>query len=153
MSEKPFCYQLFEEMRTTEKIIKDIISSICAKHELSSFAAFVIGDLKRESGQTSKALASRCCVKPSNFTPFCRFLEEKGYIERKQDEKDRRAFRLYLTEEGKELACTIDKDFIAAFGANTQNGEELQQQVLDGFAAVRALVEPFTPSPSVRKEN
>ena len=74
MSEKPFCYQLFEEMRTTDRLIKDIISSICAKHELSTFAAFVIGDLKRESGQTSKALASRCCVKPSNFTPLCRFL-------------------------------------------------------------------------------
>lgn len=78
MSEKPFCYQLFEEMRTTEKLIKDIISSICAKHELSSFAAFVIGDLKRESGQTSKALASRCCVKPSNFTPLAVFLKKKA---------------------------------------------------------------------------
>ena len=100
-----------------------------------------------------KRLLVAAALNPQTSHPSAVFLKKKAISSESKTEKDRRAFRLYLTEEGKELACTIDKDFIAAFGANTQNGEELQQQVLDGFAAVRALVEPFTPSPSVRKEN
>lgn len=153
MGKGSFCYQLFEEMRAADKCIKDIIASICQQHGLSPFAAFVIGDLQREDGQTFKALSQRCCIKPSNFTPLFRFLEENGYVERRQDETDRRSFRLYLTEEGKHLANTIDKEFVIAFGENSDHAEELQQKVLEGFSAIRALVTPPTHTSSIRKEN
>ncbi len=153
MDEKAFCYQLFEEMRAADKLIKDTIASICQQHGLSPLAAFVIGDLKREEGQTFKALAKRCCIKPSNFTVLFRQLEQQGYVERKQDALDRRSFRLYLTEEGINLANTIDKELVMAFGKQVEHSNELEQKVLEGFSAMRALITPPASSLTTRKEN
>lgn len=153
MSEASFCYQLFEEMRAADKLIKDTIASICQQHGLSPLAAFVIGDLKREEGQTFKALSKRCCIKPSNFTVLFRQLEQQGYVKREQDALDRRTSRLYLTEAGMDLANTIDKDFVIAFGGHGKNSQELQNQVFEGFSAIRALITPPSSLPTTRKEN
>lgn len=145
MSDRTFCYQLFEEMRSTDRLIKDVVTSICQKHGLSTFASFVLGDLRREEGQTFKELAARCSIKPSNFTPLFNFLKKKGYVERRQDEKDRRTFRLYLTDEGKELADAINEEFVAAFGGNAENAPDLQKQVFEGFSAIRSLIDQSSP--------
>ena len=111
-----------------------------------------------QDGQTIKELAYRLCVKPSNFKPIAQPLEERGLIERRQDENDKRSFRIYLTEKGRAESAAIDAEFSALFEENP-DAAELQQQVIEGFEAFRKLaslnsqLKTIPTDPHTRKEN
>ena len=98
------------------------------------------------------------CVKPSNFKPIAQPLEERGLIERRQDENDKRSFRIYLTEKGRAESAAIDAEFSALFEENP-DAAELQQQVIEGFIAFRKLaslnsqLKTIPTDPHTRKEN
>jgi DNA-binding MarR family transcriptional regulator len=98
------------------------------------------------------------CVKPSNFKPIAQPLEERGLIERRQDENDKRSFRIYLTEKGRAESAAIDAEFSALFEENP-DAAELQQQVIEGFIAFRKLaslnsqLKIIPTDPHTRKEN
>lgn len=96
-----FCRTLFEETRFMSLLIKSTLSSIVARHRLNPYQAHLLGEIASQDGQTIKELAYHLCVKPSNFKPIAQPLEERGLIERKQDENDKRSFRIYLTEKGR----------------------------------------------------
>lgn len=93
-----FCRTLFEETRFMSLLIKSTLSSIVARHGLNPYQAHLLGEIASQDGQTIKELAYHLCVKPSNFKPIAQPLEERGLIERRQDENDKRSFRIYLTE-------------------------------------------------------
>lgn len=136
-----FCRQLFEENRFMCITLKSTISEVSARHGLSHFQAHLIGDLLDRDGQTIKELAERAFIKPSNFTPLVSSLEQRGLIERRRDEKDKRSFRLFLTEKGRATSQQIDQEFSSLFGEGNAEAEELQQRVLEGFAAFHKLTE------------
>lgn len=92
-----FCRTLFEETRFMSLLIKSTLSSIVARHGLNPYQAHLLGEIASQDGQTIKELAYHLCVKPSNFKPIAQPLEERGLIERRQDENDKRSFRIYLT--------------------------------------------------------
>ena len=83
-----FCRTLFEETRFMSLLIKSTLSSIVARHGLNPYQAHLLGEIASQDGQTIKELAYRLCVKPSNFKPIAQPLEERGLIERRQDEND-----------------------------------------------------------------
>lgn len=153
-----FCRILFEETRFMNITIKSTLSKIVAKHDLNPYQAHLLGDIASQDGQTIKQLASHLCVKPSNFRPIIEPLSQCGFIERRQDENDKRSFRIYLTEEGRKESAAIDAEF-AAYFENNASAEELQRQVIKGFEAFRQLVElsselgAATPNHRTRKEN
>lgn len=140
-----FCRELFEENRFMCITLKSTISEISAHHGLSHFQAHLIGDLMDCDGQTIKELAEHAFIKPSNFTPIVSTLEEQGFVERRRDEKDKRSFRLFLTEKGRTTSQQIDQEFSSLFGEGNSEAEELQQRVLEGFAAFRKLTELANP--------
>ena len=133
-----FCRTLFEETRFMSLLIKSTLSSIVARHGLNPYQAHLLGEIASQDGQTIKELAYHLCVKPSNFKPIAQPLEERGLIERRQDENDKRSFRIYLTEKGRAESATIDAEFSALFEENP-DAAELQQQVIEGFEAFRKL--------------
>ena len=134
-----FCRTLFEETRFINLLIKSTLSGIVAKHGLNPYQAHL-------------------CVKPSNFKPIAQPMEDRGLIERRQDENDKRSFRIYLTDKGRAESAAIDAEFSALFGENP-DAAELQQQVIEGFKAFRKLASlnselKTTPiDPRTRKEN
>ncbi len=136
-----FCRMLFEETRYMNLAIKETLADVIKRHDLNHFQAHLLGDLHSEDGQPIRQLADHICVKPSNFTPLVHSLEERGLIERRQDEKDKRSYRIYLTPEGRAKSEAIDKDFAQLFGGDNAQASELQQQVLAGFKAFRQLAE------------
>ena len=103
-----FCRTLFEETRFMSLLIKSTLSSIVARHGLNPYQAHLLGEIASQDGQTIKELAYHLCVKPSNFKPIAQPLEERGLIERRQDENDKRSFRIYLTEKGRAESAAID---------------------------------------------
>ena len=140
-----FCRELFEENRFMCITLKSAISEVSARHGLSHFQAHLIGDLVERDGQTIKELAEHAFIKPSNFTPIVSTLEEQGFVERRRDEKDKRSFRLFLTEKGRTTSQQISQEFSSLFGEGNSEAEELQQRVLEGFAAFHKLTELANP--------
>ena len=140
MDKHEFCRTLFEETRFINLLMKSTFSKIIAKHDLNPYQAHLLGDVAAHDGQTIKELAGHLCVKPSNFKPLAEPLVQRGLIERRQDESDKRVFRLYLTEEGRRESAAIDAEF-AAFFEDDPAAEKLQRQVIDGFEAFHRLVE------------
>ena len=63
----------------------------------------ILAVLWKEDGCSQKELASQLGVKPPTVTVSIQRLEKIGIIVRKQDEKDQRISRIYLTEEGKAI--------------------------------------------------
>ena len=148
-----FCRTLFEETRFMSLLIKSTLSSIVARHGLNPYQAHLLGEIASQDGQTIKELAYHLCVKPSNFKPIAQPLEERGLIERRQDENDKR-----LTEKGRAESAAIDAEFSALFEENP-DAAELQQQVIEGFIAFRKLaslnsqLKIIPTDPHTRKEN
>ena len=141
MNRLAFCRTLFEETRWMNINIRGALASVIEKHGLSQVQALLLGDLRSEDGQPLAQLAAHMQVAPSNFTPLARTLEEKGLIQRKQDERDKRSYRIFLTEEGRRTSEAIDEEFSQMFGGDSQRSEALQAKVLEGFSAFRELVE------------
>ena len=121
-------------------IIKESLERVLTAHDLTHVQAHLLGELRAEDGQVATKLASRILVKPSNFTTLARSLESVGYIERKQDTKDKRVYKFYLTDAGKTVTETIDKDFAKMFAPQAKESETLQEAVLAGFEAFHDLV-------------
>lgn len=65
--------------------------------------------LDKNDGQSQKELGENLGVKPSTITVTARRLEKNGVIERRQDEKDQRKSRIFLTEKGRKM-CKELKD-------------------------------------------
>ena len=106
-----FCRTLFEETRFMSLLIKSTLSSIVARHGLNPYQAHLLGEIASQDGQTIKELAYHLCVKPSNFKPIAQPLEERGLIERRQDENDKRSrigrhrCRVFCPLRGKPRRC------------------------------------------------
>ncbi len=59
--------------------------------------------LDRKNGQSQKELGETLGVKASTITVMTQRLEKNGIVERKQDKKDQRKSRIFLTDKGKEV--------------------------------------------------
>lgn len=60
-----------------------------------------------EEGLSQKELARRLQVRPPTVNVSLQRMERADYICRRQDEKDQRVSRIYLTEKGRQLASRI----------------------------------------------
>lgn len=58
--------------------------------------------LGKQEGLSQKELAKILQITPATLAVTVKRMEKAGLVTRKQDEKDQRVFRVYLTEEGKE---------------------------------------------------
>lgn len=136
----PFCAAFFEGVRIMQRSIKETLAEIAARNGLTAFQSYVLDVLKAHDGEPLKEISRRMCVAPSNLTPLLRELDEAGYVRREQDPGDRRSYRLWLTEAGREKSNQIDRETVAAFGGDDERAPELQARVLDGIAAYYELM-------------
>lgn len=63
----------------------------------------ILAVLYKEDGCSQKELAAKLGVKPPTVTVSIQRLEKSGLLIRKQDEKDQRVSRIFLSEEGKKI--------------------------------------------------
>ncbi|MBQ9119723.1 MAG: MarR family transcriptional regulator [Lachnospiraceae bacterium] len=76
------------------------------KLDLSDGQPKVLYILRTMEGCVQKELAKVCDIKPSSMTVMLDRLEEKGYVRREETKVSggKRAYRIYLTEEGRQIA-------------------------------------------------
>ena len=65
--------------------------------------------LKHWGEQSQKQLAERVGITPPSMTVALRKMEEKGYVTRRQDEKDQRVVKIHLAPKGEECIEGIQR--------------------------------------------
>ncbi len=68
----------------------------------------VLRTLAENDGMTQTEIAEKLDIRPSSLGELVMKLEENGFVERRQNENDKRVINVYLTEKGRE----IEKEFI-----------------------------------------
>jgi DNA-binding MarR family transcriptional regulator len=84
----------------------------------------VLAHLRRVEGINQSQLADRMDVEPIALVRLLDKLEAAGYVTRKQDPQDRRAYLLYLTDKARPLILKLEAI-----------SEELRQEMLGDLSA------------------
>lgn len=82
----------------------------------------ILDYLRDHDGTVQKDIAAACHIEQASLTSVLNGMEKKGLIERKMCSEDRRAFYVFLTEKGHELAGRIDSEF-----------KDIEKTALKGF--------------------
>lgn len=78
--------------------------SMFRKLDIHAGQAGMLWSLKKQNGLSQKEIAKKLGVKPPSITVMIRKLEQEDYIVRKQDEKDQRVTRIFITAKGEKVA-------------------------------------------------
>lgn len=89
---------------------KALISSI-RDTELTSGQPKVLDYLWEHDGAVQKDIAAACYIEPASLTSVLAGMENKGLIERKALNGNRRSLYVYMTENGKQYAKRIQNEF------------------------------------------
>lgn len=71
----------------------------------------VLDYLLHHDGAIQKEIAVFCHIEPASLTTILNGMENKGYIERKTTQNNRRSLHVYLTETGKKYADRLNLEF------------------------------------------
>ena len=78
-------------------------------------------------GLSQTEIAQRSSKEKTNITRILDVLEKHGYLQRQHDAHDRRMYRIYLTNEGKDL---VKRLVPLAESVNTSSRQSLDEQEL-----------------------
>lgn len=71
----------------------------------------ILDYLKEHDGSNQKEIAKACFLEAGSLTTILNKMEEKGLVERRILNGNRRSFHIFLTEEGKEKQKLVDRAF------------------------------------------
>lgn len=125
-----------------EQLILALIQASSA-HQKSCWAEFrkldlspgqpkVLSRLRYQEGYLQKDLAALCHVEPATMVVLLSNMEKKGLIRKEVDHVSggKRAFRIYLTEEGRTLAEQVDHMVIEVEEKSFQGFSEEEKDLL-----------------------
>ena len=106
-----------------QKLLHDLVAPACQRNGLTLQQMHVLVELVSAPGQTSTQLSER-----------------GGLVERRRSDRDRRAFELRATDEGRELLARIDADIRRCYGPAFENEPpETFEAILAGFRALNSF--------------
>lgn len=144
MDESYFRRELARVARDLQVFMHETMGRICKRHDLTMHNLYIMMELNIEPGQTISQLSDRVGILPTNFTPVCRKMEERGLIERQQSEADRRSYTLHLSAEGKALFDTMSHEVERRYGSIFETEpDETFDTILKGFEALHTFVKRF----------
>ena len=82
-------------LRSVDQVFRQMIRP----EKLTVIEWYILRSLYEQDGQHASELARAVGRAATSFTPNLDKLQNKGYIERRPDKADRRAVRIYLTED------------------------------------------------------
>ncbi len=88
---------------------------------------YVLLNIDKE-GTPSTKLAPKMGMEPRSLTRMIKSLEEKGLIEKKSDDFDKRLVKIFLTEKGKKIRRK-SKDIVISFNQKVQ--QEISKEDLN----------------------
>lgn len=93
----------------------------------------ILDYLKEHDGSNQKEIAKACFLEAGSLTTILNKMEEKGLIERRTLNGNRRSFHIYLTEEGKEKQQLVERAFAEI---EKKALAEIQEEELEQFMSV-----------------
>lgn len=97
----------------------------------------ILDYLKEHNGSNQKEIAKACFLEAGSLTTILNKMEEKGLIERKILNGNRRSFHIYLTAEGKEKQQLVEKAFSEI---EKKALADIQEEELEQFMSVYARI-------------
>ena len=89
----------------------------------------VLDYLKDHDGASQKEIAAGCLIEAGSLTSILNRMEEKGLIERKMLNGNRRTFHIFMTESGKKNQKLIEETFEKIEVTALHNISEEEQKV------------------------
>lgn len=128
-----FHYLLMANQALLHKRLLNGLSDTC----LTLGQPKVLDYLKEHNGVSQKEIAAGCHIEAASLTSILSRMEEKGMIERKMLNGNRRSLYVFLTDFGKELCYTVEQEFRnieeIAFAGIT---DEERQDFMDTFMKI-----------------
>jgi MarR family transcriptional regulator, organic hydroperoxide resistance regulator len=93
------CYKIGAAGRKIQRYYNNRL----AEHGITIGQSFILLSLREKDGQNVKELAENLAIDSSAITGLVDRLEKAGLVERRADERDRRALRIHLTKKGTKL--------------------------------------------------
>jgi DNA-binding MarR family transcriptional regulator len=117
---REFMFQLVE----TARLMRTHVDQRAREHGTTRAQWGVLARLRRQEGLNQAALADQMDLQPISLARLLDRLQAQSLIERREDPADRRAYRLYLTPEGRKLVNDLD-------AVRTEIADELLGDVTD----------------------
>ncbi|MCA9903714.1 MAG: MarR family transcriptional regulator [Anaerolineae bacterium] len=127
-------------MDITLRHLDHLIGRMIAPLRISVIEWYIMRALIEEDGQHASELARAVGRAATSFTPNLDKLQARGLIERRPDPSDRRAVRIHLTEQGKQLRPEINR---MASEIEAYFRERFEPEELDAFLSVMAELQSF----------
>ena len=89
----------------------------------------VLDYLKDHDGASQKEIAAGCLIEAGSLTSILNRMEEKGLIERKMLNGNRRTFHIFMTESGKKNQKLVEETFEMIEETALNNVSEEEQKV------------------------
>ena len=89
----------------------------------------VLDYLKDHDGASQKEIAAGCLIEAGSLTTILNRMEEKGLIERKMLNGNRRTFHIFMTESGKKNQKLVEETFEKIEETALNNVSEEEQKV------------------------
>lgn len=105
-----FRRELVHVRQSFKTFMRGVLAPICQRYDMTPQQMYILTELLEEPGQSAGQLSDRSGILRTNFSSVCHKLEGRGLIRRERSDKDRRAFELYITDEGRLLLDCIDDD-------------------------------------------
>lgn len=130
---KSFHYLLMANQSLLQKKLLNGLDDTC----LTLGQPKVLDYLKEHDGASQKNIAAGCYIEAASLTSVLSRMEEKGMIERKMMNGNRRSLYVFLTDFGRELLDKVEQEFSeieeTVFAGIT---EEEQSRFMDTFLKI-----------------
>lgn len=122
------------------KIVK-MYNQEASEHGMTHTVGMALLNINPKEGTPSTQLGPAMGMEPTSLTRTLKTMEEKGLINREQDELDKRVVRIKLTEEGLRLR-NISKKTVVGF--NEDIISEIGPKRLESFREVIQVIQEYT---------
>jgi len=132
---REFMFQLVE----TSRLLRTYVDQRARQHGTTRAQWGVMSRLRRQEGLNQAALAEQMDLQPISLARLLDRLQGQRLIERREDPADRRAYRLYLTPEGRALVDDLDEVRTAI--AQEVLGSVEEQSIVSALETLAAIRE------------
>lgn len=104
---------------------------------LTSGQPKVLDYLRDHNGANQKEIGAACHIEPGSLTSVLNRMEEKGLIERRMLDGNRRTFYIFMTDEGSRLKDLVEDNFASIEKKSFRNiSSEDQASFMETFSKI-----------------
>ena len=105
---RPLRRELVFQLVETSRLLRTYVEQRARQHGTTRAQWGVMSRLRRQEGLNQASLAEQMDLQPISLARLLDRLQSQNLIERREDPADRRAYRLFLTPEGRALVDDLD---------------------------------------------